>query len=249
MRKIVIGNWKMNPLSKKEAISIFENIKKEALKFKKTDIVICPPFVFLPLLANIKTTKIKLGAQNFHTEEKGSFTGEVSLKMLENFNIIYSIIGHSERREMGEDDASVNKKIKLALKQKINPVFCFGEKVRDEGGEYLNILKDQIEEALIGVNKKDIEKIIFAYEPVWAIGKSAVREATVEEFNEVAIFLKRILLDKFGVKNNISIIYGGSVNPKNAQSFANSLAQGFLVGRDSLEPKKFLEIIRILDSH
>jgi triosephosphate isomerase len=242
-KKIVIGNWKMNPTSKKEAISIFENIKKNSLKFRKTDIAICPPFVFLPLLEKIKTTKVKLGSQNFHTEEKGSFTGETSLKMLENFNIFYSIIGHSERRAMGEDNSLINRKIKLALKEKITPILCFGEKNRDENGEYLNVLKNQIEESLTGVNKKEIENIIFAYEPVWAIGKDATREATPEEFNEVAIFTKRILLDKFGIKNPPRIIYGGSVNPKNALGFLQVGAQGFLVGRDSLDPKKFLEII------
>lgn len=248
-KKIVIGNWKMNPISKKEALFIFENVKKEALKFKKTDIAICPPFVFLPLLERIKTTKVKLGSQNFHAEEKGSFTGEISLKMLENFSIFYSIIGHSERRAMGEDNSLVNKKIKLALKEKITPILCFGEKVRDEAGEYLNVLKNQIEEALLNVNKKEIENIIFAYEPVWAIGKDALREANPEEFNEVCIFIKRVLLDKFGIKNSPRIIYGGSVNPKNSLGFLQAGAQGFLVGRDSLEPKNFLEIISITDSN
>ena len=250
MKKIIIGNWKMNPVNKKEAEKLYKDISKTVLNIKKTEILACPPFIYLENLKKI-SKKILLGAQDAFYEESGAFTGEVSAKMLFNLGVKYVILGHSERRAKGENNSDINKKIKAVLSLGIIPIFCFGEPGRDENHEYLNFIKLQIEEGLNGVSKNIISKIIFAYEPVWAIGKSAVREATPEEFLEMNIFIKKILSDKFGAKTieGIRIIYGGSAHPENVLGFLKEgQAQGFLLGRDSLDAKKFLQIIQIAEN-
>jgi triosephosphate isomerase len=257
-RKIVIGNWKMNPLSLKEAEKLFANIAKSMSSIKKTEIVICPPFLYLDKLAKIRTSKIKLGAQNVfggNPPAGGSaYTGEISGDMLYNIGARYVIVGHSERRNPlaggGETNEIVNKKVKVSIGAGLIPILCVGEKVRDENHEYLNFVKRQIEECLNGVSKNFISKVIIAYEPVWAIGRGAF-PATPEEFREMNIFIKKILSDKFGVKevSKIKIIYGGSVDNKNTESFIkDGQTDGFLVGRASLDPKKFSEIIKICEA-
>lgn len=254
-RKIVIGNFKMNPVSLKETENIVSGINKSISNIKKTDIVLCPPVLFLSNLKNKKlkiSKKISLGAQNIFFGDTGAFTGEVSAKMLANLGINYSILGHSERREMGESNDLINKKVKSALSSRITPILCVGEKDRDVDHEYLNFIKAQVEECLLGISKNSLAKIVIAYEPVWAIGSNATREATPEEFREIRIFIKKILSDKFGAKavEALRIIYGGSVHPENTLSFLKEgHSDGFLVGRDSLNPKKFLNIINITESN
>lgn len=248
MSKIVIANWKMNPQSIKEAEGIFSNVSSFVKNFKTVEVVICPPFPFLYIKNKIKNKKIKLGSQDIYFEKEGSYTGQVSASMLKNFGVEYSIIGHSERRLMGEDNISVNKKILNSLKNKINPIFCIGESDRDTNGFYLSFLKQQIQDGLSGVIKSQIKNIIIAYEPIWAIGSSAVRVATPSEFIEIRIFIKKVISDLYDIKtaNDVKIIYGGSVNPLNASLFINEGgADGLLVGRDSLTPKKFCEIINL----
>jgi len=249
----------MNPLSLKEAEKLFVDITKHIAGIKKTEIVICPPFLYLERLKKIslrnnstdETKKIFIGAQDAFSEEKGAFTGEISAKMLSNLGVKYVILGHSERRALEEGNTDVNRKIKASLSLGLTPIVCFGENVRDENHEYLNFIKIQIEEGLNGISKNLISKIIVAYEPVWAIGKNATREATPEEFREMSIFIRKILSDKFGAKTveKLRIIYGGSAHPENVFGFLkDGKAEGFLVGRDSLDSKKFLEIIEITEN-
>jgi triosephosphate isomerase len=246
--KIIIGNWKMNPSSFKEAEKIFKNINKNNKFFNKNKVIICPPFVFLDRLNKI-SKKIILGAQNIYPSNSGLPTGEVSIEMLESLKVKYVILGHSERRGLGEDNIFINKKVKTVISSSATPVLCIGEKERDEEHQYLGFVKTQIEECLDGISKDSLKEIIIAYEPVWAIGKNAKREATPEEFEEMSIFIKKVLSDKFGVKNveGVKIIYGGSVNPKNALDFIKVGAEGLLVGRDSLLPEKFTEILKIIN--
>lgn len=249
-KKIVIGNWKMNPTTMKEAQNLFSEILKGVLTVKKTELSICPPYIFLESFKK-KSKKIILGAQNSFYEGKGAFTGEISTEMLFNIGVKYVILGHSERRALGESNTEVNKKIKNVLSFNLVPVVCFGESNRDENHEYLNFIKTQVEESLNGISKNLISNIVIAYEPIWAIGKSALREANPEEFLEMSIFIKKILSDKFGAKTieGVRIIYGGSVHPENALFFLkDGKTDGFLVGRDSLNSKKFLEIIKITES-
>ncbi|MEK7588523.1 MAG: triose-phosphate isomerase [Patescibacteria group bacterium] len=249
-KKIIIGNWKMNPLTLKEGEKLFADISKQVKIFKKTELVICPPYLYLEKLKKI-SKKINLGAQNGYPGDVGASTGEVSLGMLNTLGVKYVILGHSERRMLGEVNADINKKIKSTLFYKMTPILCVGESTRDENHEYLNFIKTQIEECLQGLTKISLSQVVIAYEPVWAIGKDATRVATPAEFLEISIFIKKILSDKFGklATEDLRIIYGGSVHPENALSFlVEGKAEGFLPGRDSLNVKKFLEIIKITEN-
>jgi len=248
-KKLVIANWKMNPLSEKEAEKLFGDIANGFSNLKKTEVVICPPYLYLESLKKI-SKKIILGAQDAFWGSKGPFTGEISGEMLENIGVRYVILGHSERRALGEDNFSINKKIKGAFLSGLTPILCVGDKERDENHEYFNFIKNQIEGSLNGISKELISKVIIAYEPVWALSTTFPRkDATKADFLEMAIFIKKILTDKFGVKTKMpKIIYGGSVNEKNISEFmADGGIDGVLVGGASLDVKKFLEIIKITE--
>lgn len=237
----------MNPQTKKEAESIVSILSKNEKNFKGVNVVICPPFPFIFMRNIFKNKKIKFGSQDIYFEKEGSFTGEVSVSMIKDFKLEYVILGHSERRAMGENNELINKKVDIVLKSKIIPILCVGEKERDQNGFYLSFIKQQIEESLKNISKNQIENIIFAYEPVWAIGKNATRVATPNEFNEIKIYIKKIISDLYDVKvaSSVKIIYGGSVNEQNAKLFLDEGADGLLVGRDSLNPKKFMSIINL----
>ncbi len=245
MRKIVVANWKMNPGTQKEARVIFDGIVKNSKNIKDIDVVICPPFPFLSIGENLKIKNVSLGAQNVFEKIIGPYTGEVSPKMLTNLGVKYVILGHSERRVLGDTDVIINKKILMALKSKLMPILCVGENTRDSNGFYLAFIKHQIIECLSSVPKNQIRNIIIAYEPIWAIGENAIHEATKEDFVEIQIFIKKVIADIYDMKTaiSISVIYGGSVHAHNAKLFIDAGAKGLLVGRDSLSSKKFGEII------
>ena len=249
--KIIIGNWKMNPLTIKEAEKLFNDIKKSVSYVRKTTIVICPPLLYLEKLKKI-SRKINLGAQDAFWGDVGAFTGEVSAEMLYNAGIKYVILGHSERRTLGETNELVNKKIKGSLSAGLTPVLCVGESMRDENHSYFNLVKTQLEECLNGVKKTFASKIIIAYEPIWAISSTLNRhDATSVDSREMAIFIRKVLYDKFGAEaSRIRIIYGGSVNEKDALDFLNNGGvDGLLSGRASLNAKKFAEIINIAENN
>ncbi len=257
LRKIVVGNWKMNPRSPQEAEKLFANIAKKVSHIKKTEIVICSPFLYLSVLSKALAGKGKikkqifLGAQNVFWGDVGPYTGEVSGEMLYNIGARYIILGHSERRTLGETGDDINKKIKSALLAGLRPILCVGESVRDESHGYFNLVKTQLEECLVGVSKNLISKIIVAYEPVWALSSTANRrDATPENSREMAVFIRKILSDKFGSEaSNMRIIYGGSASEKDAADFLkNGGVDGLLPGRASLDAKKFSEIISITEN-
>lgn len=242
--KIIIANWKMNPLTIKEVEVFLKNFK--LFNFRNVEVIICPPFPFLYLFGKTKSKKIKLGAQNISSEISGAYTGEVSASMVSNLKASHVILGHSECRARGETDQDINKKILIALKYNLTSILCLGEKERDERGDFLSFVESQLKNCLLGVPKNKINQIIFAYEPIWAIGKDSKREATVEEFIEMKIFIKKIISNLYDVKTaeQIKIIYGGSVSPENAQIFVKEgKADGLLVGRDSLNIERFKQII------
>lgn len=246
---LVVANWKMNPTTLKVAKQNFISIKKTANKLRKVDTVVCPPFLYIESLRS-PGNRCVLGAQDLFYEAEGSFTGQVSYLSLRNSGVKYCIIGHSEKRSMGETEEGINKKIKSSLRGMITPILCVGESVRDSSGEYLILLKKQIEEALLGLPKNSIKDIIIAYEPLWAIGKDAQKPATKEEVFEVVIFIKKIVSDIYNTKSvpPTKILYGGSVNEKNIAYFAEGTeVDGFLVGRASLNPKVFNDILKKLE--
>ncbi|MSU45332.1 MAG: triosephosphate isomerase, partial [Candidatus Zambryskibacteria bacterium] len=185
-KKLVVGNWKMNPQSLDEAKEIVREVKKITAKLKKTEVVLCPPFVYVGSVSSSPKNNIYFGAQDAHPEASGSFTGEVSSSQLYQFGVRFVIVGHSERRKMGESDELVNKKVKSVLGEGMTAILCVGEDKRDHHGEYFNFIKSQILLGLKDVQKKVLLRVVIAYEPIWAIGaKEAVKPS---ELHEMSIF-------------------------------------------------------------
>ena len=245
-RKIIAGNWKMNMLPN-EAMSFITELEPH-VKNVKCEIILCVPFtdLFYSLLT-AQNTNIKIGAQNMHWEEAGAYTGEIAPNMLKCINVEYVIIGHSERRQyFAETDETVNKKIKAALKHELKPILCVGETLKQrELGLEEEIIKQQIIGALEGITKEQIEKIVVAYEPIWAIGTGKV--ATKNDANNMIKLIRKEIESLYNKEtaNNVSILYGGSVNKNNSKElFETSDIDGALVGGASLKVNEFNEIIK-----
>lgn len=241
----------MNPASLKEANRIFGAIKKTAAKLKKTETVVCPPFVYLHELKPNKKG-IKTGAQDiFWDDKKTAYTGEISAAMLKDARAEYVIVGHSERREyFGETNETVNKKIKASLKNGFKVIFCVGEKSRAGDEDYLRFVRAEIEEGLKGASRKLLKNLILAYEPIWAIGKKGPAADSPEDVMQMAIYIRRIILPFAGkdLARHFPVLYGGSVNPKNAEDFLRDAGvQGLLIGHESLIPEHFEKILKIAE--
>lgn len=248
MKKLIVGNWKMNPQSQKEAAILFKNISQATKNIKNTEIVVCVPSVYFTYIKQLKNKKISIGAQNVFFEPNGAFTGEISAKMLYDAGVKYVIVGHSERRAMGETNETINKKLSLALKTKLTPILCVGESIRTHDGFYLAKVREQLSLCLNGIPKNQIKQIIIAYEPVWALSSTENRhDATPHDFEEMKIYIRKILTDMFGqtTASSVRIIYGGSANKDNAKSFLEIGADGLLPGKASLDPKNFSKIVEI----
>ena len=246
--KIIIGNWKMNPLIQKEAEKLFRAVAKNIPALKKTEVVICPPFIYLAQLKKF-SRKISLGSQDAFWGDTGAFTGEISADMLYNLGIRYAILGHSERRSL-EDNVVINKKVKSALSAGLRPILCVGESARDADHGYFNLVKEQLIGCLRGVSKNSVGKVIIAYEPVWAISSTpGRRDALPEDSHEMSIFIRKVLSDQFGRDaSGVKIIYGGSANERDAAEFlSRGGVDGLLVGRASLSTEKFSKIIKIAE--
>lgn len=250
-KKLIIGNWKMYPASLKDAKAKFTSIKKTASTLRNVQTVVCPPLVYISDLKKLVTGhRVVVGAQNAWFENEGAFTGEVSLSMLASVGVGHVIVGHSERRALGETEELVNKKVLAGVKAGLTVVLCVGEHARDQDGEYMKLIAEQIKSALHGIQKKELTKIVIAYEPIWAIGKNATRAASPDDALEVTILIKKTLVDMYAKEGgNVAILYGGSVDAKNAWEFLRkSHIDGLLVGRASLDPKVFGEILKIADT-
>lgn len=251
MKKLIIGNWKMYPQTIKEASAKFVGIRKVASGLRNVQTVVCPPFVFAGELKKLVTGhRCVVGGQNAWIDSEGAFTGEVSPTMLASVGLPYVILGHSERRAMGETDELVNKKVLAGIKAGLTVVLCVGEHERDADGDYLKFISAQLRADLKNIQKKDLEKIVIAYEPIWAIGKNALRAATTEDAHEVTIAIKKTLADLFGASaGDIAVLYGGSVDAKNAGEFLQkSGVVGLLVGRASLDVETFTKILKAADT-
>jgi triosephosphate isomerase len=243
----------MNPLTLKEAEKLFNDVIKNISGVKRTEIVVCPPFLYLEKLksAGRQTKKISLGAQNAFWGDTGAFTREVSGEMLYNLGVKYVILGHSERRALGENNQDINKKIKSSLVAGLRPILCVGENERDSNHGYFNLVKIQLEECLAGVSKNSISKITIAYEPIWAISSTPNRkDANPDDSREMSIFIRKILYDKFGKDaSRARIIYGGSINERDAEEFLkDGGVDGLLPGKASLDAKKFAQIVKICEA-
>ena len=246
-RKLIVANWKMNPQTLAEAKRLFMEVKDVASRQKKANVVIAPPAVFLPEISRLYTgSKILFAAQDVFWERKGSFTGEVSPKQIKEAGASYSIVGHSERRALGETDEMVSKKVRAVLTEGMRPILCVGESERDKHGRYLEKLHRQIEASLIGVSATRIQNVIIAYEPIWAIGKDAADAIDSHELHAIIILIRKTLTRIYSKKTamKVDIIYGGSVEPENADDLWKSGVDGFLVGHESLNSGRFVSIIQ-----
>jgi len=225
MKKLVIANWKCNPTTLIKAKQLFNSVKKGLQNIQNTEVVICPPFVYLEVISRLRKG-LKLGAQNCCWAEKGAFTGEVSPAMLKNLGCEYIILGHSERRKyLCETDNLINQRLKAVLKKRLKPVLCID-----------NI--SQIQKGLKGVAK---QKVIIAYEPVWAIGTGKT-----PSFKQARLFNNKI---KKIMGNNAIILYGGSVNSHNIKGFIiESGFNGVLAGGASLRPKELISIVQAVEA-
>ena len=213
IKKLIVGNWKMNPVSIEKAKRIYRSINNISKKLSHTNVVICPPFVYLKtFLGKNSKSSIQIGAQDVFAEEEGAFTGEISPLMLKDIGVSYVIVGHSERRNKGETDEIISKKVQIVLDSAMSPILCIGEKERDAGGNYLHFIKNQIKSSLNKVSKRNINKLIIAYEPLWAIG--AKEAMNPSDIHEMSLFIKKVLADIYGHNEAVStqVLYGGAVN-------------------------------------
>lgn len=246
MRKAIIaGNWKMNK-TVTEALKLVEELKP-LVSDAKCDVVVCPPYICLDAVAKaVKGSNIKVGAQNMHYEESGAYTGEVAPNMLKDIGIDFVIIGHSERRQyFNETDESINKKVKKAFEYDINPIVCCGETLEERESDITEeVLGKQIKIDLAGLEKSQVEKLVVAYEPIWAIGTG--KTATDKQANDTIAYIRSVIAKMYGreTAEKTRIQYGGSVKPATIKAqMAQSDIDGALVGGASLKSEDFAKIV------
>jgi triosephosphate isomerase len=246
-RRIVAGNWKMNPATLTDAKKTFNGLAKAVMLTRGVDIIVCPPAAFLaPLRELYKGKKIAFGAQTVHAEEKGAKTGETAASMVKSLGATYTIVGHSERRAMGETNEDIGKKLLRATEVGLSPILCVGEQKRDVSGNHFFFIRDQIRTALQVLPRPAISALVVAYEPVWAIGKSAKDAMKPSDVHEMVIFIRKTVAESagFASASALPILYGGSVEPANAPTLMkDGFVSGFLVGHASLVPADFASII------
>lgn len=246
-RKIVAGNWKMNN-TLPEALHLVDGILAHLDARTTTEIIICPSFPLIsPIIAHLKDLhKIKLGAQNCSENITGAFTGEVSASMLHSIDCDYVIIGHSERRQYcNETNEQLSNKLKRILENNLSPIFCIGENIEQrQSNTHFEILSEQLKQVLSNFKASELEKLIIAYEPVWAIGTGVT--ATSQQAQEMHAHIRKAITNLFSIEfaNHLPILYGGSCNAQNAKElFSCPDVDGGLIGGASLKPVDFCSIV------
>ena len=248
-KKYIIANWKMN-LSFAESLSLVKEFKEKFAGFNEGEVVVCPSTLALTEAAEIlKASAVKLGAQNVFWEDKGMYTGEISADMLAEIGCQYVILGHSDRRKyLFENYEMIHKKVRAVLEtEKLTPIVCIGETMEEKESDRRDfVLVEQLQQALSGIDVFGEQRIIVAYEPVWALGTGTAIEPAEAEYAHKII--KLALNDMFGmqvISKNFSVIYGGSINSKNVKSFANlENMDGLLVGGASLKADEFYKVAK-----
>lgn len=250
--KIVAGNWKMN-LNRQESMDLVNAISAEIqnLNLEHNRVMVFPPYINIEAAQNSgnRDSRVEVGAQNMHQAEGGAFTGEISAKMLQGAGVKTVILGHSERREyFHESDALLKEKVDTALKNDLEAVFCFGEKLEERKAEnHFDVVGSQLKKALFHLNEAQWKHIILAYEPVWAIGTGMT--ATPEQAQEMHAFIRNTLGTTYNdlLAGSVSILYGGSVKPNNAEEiFGKPDVDGGLIGGASLNSEDFAAIIKAM---
>lgn len=238
---LIIGNWKSYVEKKEDAKKLLANAKRIAGKTRHK-IVIAPPAPFLALLSGDKRALVKTSAQDISETTVGASTGEVSASVIKDAGATYVIIGHSERRARGETDALISQKVIRALSVGLIPVVCVGEKERDVNAGYLQVLRAQLDAVFSKLTPKDRAKVVVAYEPVWAIGKTAKDAAAPRDVAEMMLYIKKVLAP-YGAEKAV-VIYGGSVESANAKALMKEGGVGgFLIGHASADAKMFSALV------
>ena len=247
MRKpIIAGNWKMYK-SFDEAVSFVDSVLDKIPSNEKVDAVICAPAIYLPTLVQVASeSDLAIGAQNMHYENEGAFTGEISPAQLASIKADYVILGHSERREyFNETDEAINKKVKAALAHNIVPIICCGETLEErEAGTTEKIVAAQVTAALEGFTAQEVEHMVIAYEPIWAIGTG--KTATADDANQVCGAIRSVVENLYNAETAqaIRIQYGGSVKPENiVELLSKEHIDGALVGGASLQAESYLKLL------
>src|SRR5213595_577734 len=247
-KKIVAANWKMN-MTQAESARFVESMLLDLGDITGVEVVIVPPFTAIAKVMEAlgKAQNIKVGAQNMYWEKRGAFTGEISAALLRDLFVHYVVLGHSERRTLfGETDEIVNRKVRAAHEATLRPIVCIGETLQQrDRGNVEKILSLQLRASLKGLNEKELQETVIAYEPVWAIGTG--RNATPQQAQEAHAFIRRTLreMSDEATADRIRIQYGGSVKPENARGLMTQAdIDGALVGGASLDPRSFAQIVK-----
>jgi triosephosphate isomerase len=246
-KPFIAGNWKLYKTSS-EAVELVSELQEMYDEFEGAQMVVIPPFTALcDVHITLQGSSIQIGGQDVYWEDEGAYTGEISAPMLKDVGCTYVVIGHSERRQyFGETNTTVNRKIKATLAHDLTPIMCIGESLEErENGETINKVQTQISEGFEGFDADTVQKIIIAYEPIWAIGTGLT--ATPEQAQEVHAFIRNELTEKYGNETGSCaiILYGGSVKPANTFSLLKEKdINGALVGGASLKAESFIEIAK-----
>lgn len=250
-KKMIVANWKMNVVSEKDAVGLFNSIKSVVAKLDYTKMVCCPPHMYVNQVAQqVNHPNYRVGGQDAYPEESGSRTGETSVLMMKNSGAEYVILGHSERRHM-ETKSDVARKVTAVLEHGLTPIICVGEESRDKN--WKKNLQQQLKDVFNRVPKKEPENIIIAYEPIWAISSDKKNPATSTEYMEALDVIKKELQKIFKTVKaveKIRFLYGGSLDDKNIEDFLrHAEVNGFLVGRVSHDPRILMTMFRLIEDH
>jgi len=249
MRKnIVAGNWKMN-LNREEGIKLVEEVISLVSSDNNVELVFSPSFLYLHKVNKmcVNDNLLQTASQNISHNDSGAFTGEVSAQMVNSLNVKYTILGHSERREyFNETNIELKQKVDLSLKNNLEIIFCCGESLNQrESGVHFDWIKQQLTESVFHLTEKEFEKVVIAYEPIWAIGTGVT--ASSDQAEEIHQFVRNVITEKYNenIAENTPILYGGSCNPTNAKElFSKKNIDGGLIGAASINAENFISIIK-----
>ncbi|HEY0011085.1 MAG TPA: triose-phosphate isomerase family protein [Candidatus Paceibacterota bacterium] len=243
---ILAANWKAYVEDTKKAKALAATVKRLALKSPHT-FIIAPSSAHLALFAKAGKKNFQFAAQDMSVAAGGAATGETTAVQLKNLGVAYAIIGHSERRAMGETDAEVSGKVVQALAQKITPILCIGERVRDADATYLQGLRLQLSSVLSAVAPNERGSLVIAYEPVWAIGRSAREALSPGDLAEMVLYIRKVLAEHLPARAaaKVPVLYGGSVEPGNIRDLAEGgRVDGFLIGHASVDSATFSTLVK-----
>jgi len=244
---LIVANWKAYVETLEKAKRLYAAGKRIAAAGHH-DIVLAPPAPYLGLLASANRSNVEFASQDVSETLGGAATGEMTAAAVASVKAAYAIIGHSERRALGESDAEILEKVRHALAHGLTPILCIGERERDPEASYLAFLRKQIQSVYEPLSPKERAAIVLAYEPIWAIGKSAADAITPTDLNEMVLYLRKVLGEYLKSPGKARILYGGSVEPGNARALAaGSGIEGFLVGRASTDTQAFGALAKALN--